>query len=84
MKFFSVKISAKNFVITFVATVFFVQLSCFRLTAAIPSLFGMFVYEAFTSMVTKNEFSRTLKLFILFTKSFVSLIYDEITLTEFL
>ena len=82
MKMFNVKISTKNVVITFVATGFFVYLSCFRLTAAIPSLFGMFVYEAFTSMVTKNEFSGTLKLFILFTKSFASLIYDGISFTR--
>ena len=33
-------------------------------------------------MVTKNEFSGTLKLFILFTKSLVSLIYDGVSLTE--
>ena len=64
MKLFSVKINAKNVVITFGATVFFVLVLCFRLTAAIPSLLGMFAYKAFTSMVTKNEFSGTLKLFI--------------------
>ena len=82
MKLFSVKISAKNVVITFVATIFFVWLLCFRLTTAIPSLLGTFVYKAFTSMVTKNEFSGTLKLFILFTKSLVSLIYDGISVTK--
>ena len=78
MKLFSVKINAKNDVIAFGATVFFVLVLCFRLTAAIPSLLGMFAYKAFTSMVTKgmfaykaftsmvtkNEFSGTLKLFI--------------------
>ena len=42
----------------------------------------MFVYKAFTSMVTKNEFSGTLKLFILFTKLLISLINDEICLPE--
>ena len=78
MKLCSVKINAKDVVITFVATVFFVKLSCFSFTAAMPSLFGMFVYKAFTSMVTKNNFSGILKLLILFTKLLVSLIYDGI------
>ena len=82
MNLFSVKISAKNVAITFVATVLFGQLPCFRLTAAIPSSFGMFVYKIFTSMVTKNEFSGTLKLFILSTKSLVSLICDGISFTR--
>ena len=36
----------------------------------------------FTFMVTKNEFSLTLKLFILFTKSLLSLIYNEMSLTR--
>ena len=65
MKLFNVKISAKNFVITFVAPVFFLWLLCFHLAVAVPSFFGMFIYKAFSSMVTKNEFFGTLKFLLL-------------------
>ena len=41
----------------------------------------MFVCKAFTSMVTKNEFSGILKILILFTKSFVPLIFGGISFT---
>ena len=46
------------------------------------ALFDMFVYKGFTSKATENEFSRTLKLFVLFIKSLVSLIYGGISLTK--
>ena len=82
MNLLSVKISAKNVFITFVATVFFVSLLCFHLTGAMPLLFGIFVYKDFKSMVTKYEFSGTLKMFILFTKSVVSLIYNGISFAK--
>ena len=41
----------------------------------------MFVCKAFTSMVTKNEFSGILKILILFTKSLVPLIFGGISFT---
>ena len=50
MTLFSVEISAKNY--SFLCVVIE-----FSLTAAIPSLLGMFIYETFISKVTKNEFS---------------------------
>ena len=62
MKMFSVKTIAKNVVITFVSTVFFLWLLCFGVATAIPLLFGIFVYKAFTFMETENELAGFLKI----------------------
>ena len=44
--------------------------------------YSMFVYKTLTPMATKNDFSGTLKLFLLFTKTLVSFIYDVISFTQ--
>ena len=48
------------------------------MVAAIPSLFGIFVYNDLTAIVTKIELTGTEKLFTLLMKWFVSFIYEGI------
>ena len=69
-------------VITFVAFVFLGKLSSDVLTAFIPSEFGIFACNYFTSSGTRYELSGTVSIvFGLLIKFFTSLTYDGICLT---
>ena len=80
-KLFNVRMSARNVAIILVSKVLCMQLSYLFLVAAIPWLFGILVYNDFTSIVTKTELIETKKLFTLMMKWFVSFIFEGICFT---
>ena len=78
----NVGINDGKVVITFVAFVFLGKLSSDVLTAFIPSEFGIFACNYFTSSGTRYELSGTVSIaFGLLIKFFTSLTYDGICLT---
>ena len=79
---FSLIINAKNILITFVQAVYLNYFSKDVLTDLIPSVFGILVYNDFTSRETTYKLSGAKSIWLIFLRNLlVSWTYDGISLT---